>query len=263
MGGARARLSRLHAMLRVGRSYGRLASYGLKSYSNRAIAGPTASPRARTLQIYPKPLLRPRAATLTVLNQNPPCSPPPPLHIRTYVSGLGHAPSHRPSKDLYSIIGVSPNATQQQIKEQYYKLSMKYHPDRNKGSQQAHQKFTELTEAYSILGQHDLRRKYDKGLLQDYPRKSPVHPKQEQHHSATMAGKKMIYDFDEFYRAHYGESLKWQRKQTADKKAAAREGTDTQTLTPSMHRLLVIIVSLSVLVAGWRWAKYREQRKDI
>ena len=248
-------------MLRVGRSNGRLALYGLKSYSNGAIAGSTASRRARTLQIYPKTLLRPRASALLVLNQNSSCSPPPPPHVRTYASGPGHAPPHRPPKDLYSIIGVSPNATQQQIKEQYYKLSMKYHPDRNKGSQQAHQKFTELTEAYSILGQHDLRRKYDKGLLQGYPRKSPLQPKREQHHMATMTGKKRIYDFDEFYRAHYGESLKWQRKQTADKKAAAKDGTDLQTLSAPMNRFLVIIVSLSVVVVGWRLAKYREQRE--
>ena len=72
-------------------------------------------------------------------------------------------------KDLYSVLEITPSATQQQVKDAYYKLSMKYHPDRNKGSPEAHRKFTDLTEAYSILGQHDLRRKYDKGLLKHYP----------------------------------------------------------------------------------------------
>lgn len=72
-------------------------------------------------------------------------------------------------KDLYSILGVSPNATQQQVKDSYYKLSLQYHPDRNKGSLEAHQKFTDLTEAYSVLGQYELRKKYDKGLLHQHP----------------------------------------------------------------------------------------------
>ena len=72
-------------------------------------------------------------------------------------------------KDLYAMLNVSPSATQQQVKDSYYKLSMKYHPDRNMGSQEAHQMFTGLTEAYSILGQYERRKKYDKGLLHQYP----------------------------------------------------------------------------------------------
>ncbi len=72
-------------------------------------------------------------------------------------------------KDLYAILNVSPYATQKQVKDAYYKLSMKYHPDRNEGSPEAHQKFTDLTEAYSIIGQYDRRKKYDKGLLHHHP----------------------------------------------------------------------------------------------
>lgn len=82
--------------------------------------------------------------------------------------------THRPvqrekPKDMYAVLGVTPSATQQQVKEAYYKLSLKYHPDRNMGSQEAHEKFTALTEAYSILGQYEVRKKYDKGLLHHYP----------------------------------------------------------------------------------------------
>ncbi len=72
-------------------------------------------------------------------------------------------------KDLYAVLGVPPSATQKQVKEAYYALSMKYHPDKNKGSDDAHYMFTSLTEAYSVLGQYESRKKYDKGLLQDFP----------------------------------------------------------------------------------------------
>jgi curved DNA-binding protein CbpA len=47
-------------------------------------------------------------------------------------------------KDYYKILGVSENATQDEIKQAYKKLSMKYHPDRNPGDKQAEEKFKEI-----------------------------------------------------------------------------------------------------------------------
>lgn len=88
-----------------------------------------------------------------------------------YSTRAGHhrVPQREKPKDLYATLNVSPSATQQQVKDAYYKLSLKYHPDRNRGSVEAHQKFTDLTEAYAVLGQYELRKKYDKGLLHQYP----------------------------------------------------------------------------------------------
>lgn len=182
--------------------------------------------------------------------------------------GQAHTPpphSQKHHKDLYSILKISPTATQQQIKDQFYQLSMLYHPDRNKGSQDAHQRFSEITEAYSILGQHTLRRKYDKGLLMDYPRKPhhDTHSHSATHYSeASMATTpKKIYDFDEFYRAHYGEALKWQRENVASKKAAAAEAARLEALSEPMHRLLIISVVISVFLVGIVGAKYRGQQE--
>lgn len=155
-------------------------------------------------------------------------------------------------------MGVSPHATQVQIKEAYYNLSMKYHPDRNKGSEDAHQKFTELTEAYSILGQYDLRRKYDRGMLNEY-RRPPSHTHSD--HSShghdvgatgpsTVSGKKSKFDFDEFYRAHYGEALR--REQEARKsKAEAREKAKLYSISNSMQQVLIAGLSVSVILVGW------------
>lgn len=50
-------------------------------------------------------------------------------------------------QNLYTILGLSPRATQSDIKKAYYKLSMQYHPDKNKGSEDAVEKFREITEA--------------------------------------------------------------------------------------------------------------------
>ena len=78
--------------------------------------------------------------------------------------------------------------------------------------------------------------------------------------SGTSTAKK-VYDFDEFYRAHYGEALRWQRERTASQKAAAAEQARLATLSEPMHRLMIISVVLSVFLVGWLGAKYREQQQ--
>ncbi len=64
-------------------------------------------------------------------------------------------------KDYYKILGVSENATQEEIKQAYKKLAMKYHPDRNPGDKQAEEKFKEINEAYSVLSDPEKRKQYD------------------------------------------------------------------------------------------------------
>ncbi len=64
-------------------------------------------------------------------------------------------------KDYYKILGVSENATQEEIKQAYKRLAMKYHPDRNPGDKQAEEKFKEINEAYSVLSDPEKRKQYD------------------------------------------------------------------------------------------------------
>ncbi len=64
-------------------------------------------------------------------------------------------------KDYYSILGVSKNASKEEIKKAYRKLAMKYHPDQAHGDKSAEEKFKELSEAYAVLGDDEKRRQYD------------------------------------------------------------------------------------------------------
>ncbi len=67
------------------------------------------------------------------------------------------------SKDYYSILGVSRNASQDDLKKAYRKLAMKYHPDRNPGDKAAETQFKAINEAYEILGDPQKRSLYDSG----------------------------------------------------------------------------------------------------
>ena len=66
------------------------------------------------------------------------------------------------NKDLYEILGVSRDASADEIKKAYKKLAVKYHPDRNKGSKEAEDKFKEIGAAYAILSDAQKRAKYDR-----------------------------------------------------------------------------------------------------
>jgi molecular chaperone DnaJ len=64
--------------------------------------------------------------------------------------------------DFYQALGVERNATDDDIKQAYRKLAMKYHPDRNGGSKEAEEQFKVLTEAYDVLKDPQKRAAYDR-----------------------------------------------------------------------------------------------------
>ncbi|RLA86192.1 MAG: J domain-containing protein [Deltaproteobacteria bacterium] len=64
-------------------------------------------------------------------------------------------------KDYYKILGVSRDASPEEIKRAYRRLALKYHPDRNPGDKEAEEKFKEINEAYAVLSDPEKRRQYD------------------------------------------------------------------------------------------------------
>ncbi|XP_071352576.1 dnaJ (Hsp40) homolog, subfamily C, member 30b isoform X1 [Trachinotus anak] len=178
---------------------------------------------------------------------------------------------YRSRTAYYDILKVTPGATQSQIKTAYYKQSFIYHPDKNPGSKEATQRFSEISEAYTVLGNISLRRKYDRGILNQSDIQSAGRPsskeatsrstgsphqqqqQQQQHQQRarrfSQAGGRPMFDFDAFYRAHYGEQLQRERDMRARKEHMQRKQRE-QLSRWRQGKMLEVTVVMLVAMAG-------------
>ena len=68
-----------------------------------------------------------------------------------------------PKVDYYKVLEIEENASQDEVKKAYRKLSMKWHPDKNQGNPDATNTFQKISEAYETLGDQERRQEYDIG----------------------------------------------------------------------------------------------------
>src|SRR5947199_6581509 len=64
-------------------------------------------------------------------------------------------------QNYYELLSVNQNASTQEIKRSFRELALKYHPDKNKNSEESKQKFVQIVEAYKLLSDENTRKEYD------------------------------------------------------------------------------------------------------
>src|SRR5262245_59099947 len=69
------------------------------------------------------------------------------------------------SEDPYAVLGVKPEATQDEIRKAYRQLAKKLHPDLNPGDKQAEEKFKQISAAYDLVGDAEKRARFDRGEI--------------------------------------------------------------------------------------------------
>ncbi|KAG9052225.1 hypothetical protein FS842_010295 [Serendipita sp. 407] len=95
----------------------------------------------------------------------------------------------------YDILGVTPEATDSDLKKAYRKQAIKYHPDKNP-SPDAEEKFKDIAKAYQVLSDSNLRAAYDKyGIQENGPLGSGTGPEDPSAFFAAVFGGERFYDY--------------------------------------------------------------------
>ncbi|MFT4019376.1 MAG: J domain-containing protein [Agriterribacter sp.] len=100
-------------------------------------------------------------------------------------------------KNYYAVLGVAPNATQDDIKKNFRKLALLYHPDKNAENEFAAIRFREIQEAYEILGDAEKRMIYNRVWRDHYPKANIAVAEETSPESILLKCRKLQQDIRE------------------------------------------------------------------
>lgn len=126
------------------------------------------------------------------------------------------------SHELYEVLGVSENATQEEIKKAYREAVLKWHPDRNKSSE-AEERFKAISFAYETLGDAGKRRIYD--LTVELPSGGTINPDEAARLFTAVFGAYMDEKIPIFKK--YAKMWEKMQDEKLEKKRKKRRNKDT------------------------------------
>ena len=111
--------------------------------------------------------------------------------------------------DYYKILGISKNATENDIKKAYRKLARKLHPDLNPDDKEAERKFKEINEANEVLSNPENRKKYDKygkdwQHAEAYEKAEQQQKQYQQSQNRRSSGGFQDQDYSDFFESMFG-----------------------------------------------------------
>lgn len=111
-------------------------------------------------------------------------------------------------KDYYYFLGIPQNASAEDIKKAYRKLSLKYHPDKNENDEFFSDRFREIQEAYETLTDTDRRRLYDQNLSNQQRNVKSILPPKIKNFSASKIRAKVGEEITVYWNTYDADLVK-------------------------------------------------------
>lgn len=154
-------------------------------------------------------------------------------------------------KSHYEALNISKTATHKEIKDAYYRLSMIYHPDKNKGSEEAANIFRDITSAYEVLGNVRQRRLYDSGCspvqkTSQYTTNRPFETMNTKNDLYKANVRYRDYNFDKWSQAHYSNA--YQRHYNSREMLNRRKINKEHTTRQDNYNILIVMICVSPII---------------
>jgi len=155
-------------------------------------------------------------------------------------------------KSHYEALNISKTATHKEIKDAYYRLSMIYHPDKNKGSEEAAKIFRDITSAYEVLGNVRQRKLYDSGAnlnqksSQFTTKQQPFETMNTTNNIYKTNVRSRDYNFEEWSKFHYSNAFKQQYE--TRKRHTRNKINEEYTSRLNSYNILTIMVCSSLFI---------------
>uniref|UniRef100_T1JIC7 J domain-containing protein n=1 Tax=Strigamia maritima TaxID=126957 RepID=T1JIC7_STRMM len=174
---------------------------------------------------------------------------------KQFLRALQRAFSTGSGKDLYDILGIKSTASQDEIKSAYYIMSKRYHPDRSKGLPDGAKRFVEIAQAYEILSNESMRKKYDSGGMDvpsiEIPRDESnvkMEPRFRNKSASFVRTEPTPADFSRWTKAQYDGTRAKQFK-SGQKNAARKQMEEDKKFGTGLEIILVALIVVGFAVA--------------